>query len=150
MFGEEMTKEKGAMFLWARLFFVYGPGQRAGALIPSVVSALASGGSPTITNPEAQNDFVYIEDAAAAIVLLATNGAPTGTYEIGSGTLATVGEVARLAYEKFGVAYTVNAGSPNLEPPLVADITTLRAIGWEPRISLEEGVSKTVEVFRTI
>ncbi len=147
--GEALAAERGVIFLWARLFFVYGPRQRQNALIPSIVRSLGKGNPAKLKTPEAQNDFVYVGDGATALMLLATGTAQAGTYEVGSGILASVGEVAQIAYEKFGMNFTVPLGGRNQEPPLIADIAPLRALGWEPRVSLTEGVSMTVDWFKT-
>lgn len=148
--GESAAKRHHAEFLWARLFFVYGPGQREGALIPSLVRTLMAGKPAVVMNPAVKNDFIYIDDAVRAIVLLATEHAPSGLYEVGSGVATSVGEVVRLVHEQCGLSYAAAPLPPALEEnPLIADTTTLmQATSWKPATTLAEGVKKTVAHLR--
>lgn len=148
--GESAAKRHHAEFLWARLFFVYGPGQREGTLIPSLVRTLMVGGPAVVMNPGAKNDFIYIDDVVRAIVLLATEHTPSGLYEVGSGVATSVGEVVRLVHEQCGLSYTPpEAPLVPAEDPLIADTATLREVSsWRPATTLAEGVKKTVAYMR--
>ena len=44
--GKEKAKLLGIKFIWARLFYVYGPGQREGSLIPHLISTFKKGEKP--------------------------------------------------------------------------------------------------------
>ena len=43
LIGEQLTKTTGINFIWGRIFFVYGPGQRSTSLIPSCFQAFKKG-----------------------------------------------------------------------------------------------------------
>src|SRR3989338_1975081 len=127
-FGESLDQKGSLAFAWARIFFAYGPRQRSNALIPSMVRSIQKGESVQLTKPQAQNDFIYIEDVAHALALLATTTAPSGIYEIGSGVAASVQEIARLVHEQFGMKFELVGGSPEAEGAHIADIQRMKSI----------------------
>ena len=65
--GEEIAKENSMNFIWARLFYVYGPGQRESSLIPHLINCKKTGNKPEIKTLEAKNDFIYVEDVFCAL-----------------------------------------------------------------------------------
>lgn len=147
LFGEAFAQEDGSTFIWARLFFVYGPHQRKEALIPSLTRALIAKEIPVLANPAAQNDFVYVGDVADAIGILIEK-ASSGIYEVGSGEPTSVGEVARMVHEAFSLPFEVAAPSAS-EPPLIAHTAELEALGWQRAVTLQKGVAQTVAWLRS-
>lgn len=128
----------------------FGPGQdlRQGFGFVRTVLEHARNGSPLEIwgDGEAIRDFVYIEDVAEAIALTIGNPADSGTYNVGSGQGHTLNEVLALARRVTGVE--INA----LHKPargedvrgIVLDVSRIRtALGWKPRICLEEGLRRT-------
>ena len=83
--------------IWFRIFYVYGPGQRAGSLIPAIINKFNKGECPDIMKPHNKNDFVYVDDVAKAFQIAATNKISSGIYNLGSGTSTSVYEVCRTA-----------------------------------------------------
>ena len=65
---ETVARDAAFNYQWARIFFVYGPGQMQGSLIPSLHASYTSGQKASIRTPEAFRDFVHVEDVAAALV----------------------------------------------------------------------------------
>ena len=70
LLGREIAKENNMQFIWTRLFYVYGPGQRGNSLIPYIIKCLEEGKEIRIKTPSARNDFIYVEDVAKAIVAI--------------------------------------------------------------------------------
>ncbi|MBN2141062.1 MAG: NAD(P)-dependent oxidoreductase [Desulfovibrionaceae bacterium] len=100
--GEAAARHRGLGFCWLRLFFVYGPGQRRTSLVPLVMDAVRRGRRPELKSPGNRNDFIYVQDAALALVL-ALEKAPAGpVYNVGSGRAESVAEVARMACRAMG------------------------------------------------
>ena len=67
LIGEAIGVQSGTKFYWLRLFFVYGPGQRSGSLIPHIIESVRKGVPPQLKAPHNRNDFVYVGDVAHAI-----------------------------------------------------------------------------------
>lgn len=93
-------------------------------------------------------DFIYIDDAVDALLLSALHDGPSRTFNIGSGRplsisdlISAIGEV--LGHEidqKFRDARPVDIRCSALEVSLAEE-----ELGWRPKISLEEGLARTVE-----
>jgi nucleoside-diphosphate-sugar epimerase len=120
----------GAGAAWARLFFLFGPGEDARRLVPSVVAAAQRGGRFTLSRPHAVRDYAGTRYVGAAIARLSLAGADPGAVNVASGEARTLGrfarDIARLAGDADAVV-TGAAPSPALEPArIVADISTLR------------------------
>src|SRR4051812_12307943 len=79
----------GLSVVVARLFMVYGPGQRdPHKLIPSAIHALLRGQAPRVSAGQRGIDWVYIDDAVEGLLAAArAPGIDGGTVDIGTGTL---------------------------------------------------------------
>jgi nucleoside-diphosphate-sugar epimerase len=156
--GWEIAKENGMDFVWMRLFFVYGPGQRLLALIPSLLASIKAGKKPEIRNPNAKNDFVYVEDVAEAIALAVKKCFPRKgadpkhcVYNVGSGKLTGVIDIVKYICLKYNlkINYKKTAKQPQDKiTTSYADITKIRKeIGWRPKTSIQEGITLTIKDF---
>ena len=83
-------------FIWLRIFFAFGPGQKRGSLIPTVYEAVNKGEKPGIKNPGNRQDFIYVGDVAQAFRLAVKKNMGPGTYKIGRGEMVSVGDVCRM------------------------------------------------------
>ena len=96
-----------------------------------------------------ERDFIYVDDAADAIVQLLECDY-TGTLNLGTGTMTSVGRIVEIFREITGCEITVLDRPVSGPLQFVADMTTLnRIIDWRPQVSIEAGVravySKTRE-----
>ncbi len=137
---------------WARIFYLYGPGEDERRLIPSIVRPLLRGEPAPLTEGAARRDFLHVEDVASALCDVAASGL-TGTVNIGSGRAVPVREVAATLGEAAGRPDLLRFGavpSPAGEPPLiVADNARLRSTGWAPRVDLDAGLRRTFEWWKS-
>ncbi len=78
---------------WFRIFYVYGPGQRAGSLIPTLIKSIAAQEIPNINTPLNKNDFAYVGDVADAIAKAVDTALPSGVYNLGSGYTTSVYDI---------------------------------------------------------
>ena len=136
----------GASVAWSRIFFVFGPGQRAASLVPMICRSIAAGEAPALRTPAAMSDFLYVDDAAAALVMLLETKA-SGAFNVGSGTGtradAVAGLLLRIAGGEDVFAARRNADGPGSD--FYADLSRMRALGWSPRVGLEEGLRRTLD-----
>ncbi|HLL29865.1 MAG TPA: NAD(P)-dependent oxidoreductase [Allosphingosinicella sp.] len=92
---------RGGDFAWARVFFVYGPGDRSGRLIPLIVEGLARGEKVAARFGGLRRDYVHVEDLAGQLSRLAF--APVqGAINTGTGAAARVADIFVLAGEIAG------------------------------------------------
>ncbi|MHA2174315.1 MAG: NAD-dependent epimerase/dehydratase family protein, partial [Candidatus Hodarchaeales archaeon] len=143
--GEEIAKEKDLQFIWTRFFYVYGPGQKPTSLLPYIITSVLSKVTPQIKTPDARNDFIFVDDVGSAIASIV--GKCQGKniiYNIGSGYSTSVREIIKIAYEKNNIPFSQDLFPTAQESDKVnfwADISKIKAdIGWEPKVSLDEGI----------
>ena len=134
-----------------RLFMVYGPAQRdLTKLIPYVVLSLLKGKAPKLGSGRREVDWIYVEDVVEALIAAARAENVQGrTIDVGSGELASIHTVVdrifALMNSKFEPGYGTLPDRAR-EPVRAADVAASRlALGWEPKISLETGLRRTVD-----
>jgi nucleoside-diphosphate-sugar epimerase len=145
---------KAAMPLaWARIFHLYGPAEAEVRLVPGVILALLNGQVARCTHGEQIRDYLHVEDVASALWAIAKSEV-CGPVNVGSGQPVTVRKIVEtiahyLKREK-DVAFGALPTDPQEPPLLVADVRRLaNEIGWKPALTLDEGVAKTCEWWRT-
>ena len=164
--SKTMDEELGRVFaacfalepIGLRYFNVYGPRQDpAGpyaAVVPRFFAASLAGQAPHVDGDgEQSRDFTYVADAVAAN--LAAAGAPATAagraYNVAAGRRITVNELAAAI-----ARLVVGAPPPVHGPPRpgdvrhsLADLTAAgEALGYRPRVTLEEGLERSVEYYR--
>jgi nucleoside-diphosphate-sugar epimerase len=93
---------------WARIFFVYGPGDRAGRLVPHLLDRARAGEAVSVSYGGLRRDYIHIDDLAAQIVAVA-HSELTGPVNTGTGRASALADIARAACEA--------AGRPELAVP---------------------------------
>lgn len=133
-----------------RPFMVYGPKQNPKKVIPYSIRSLMRGAQPKLTSGKWRADWIYVDDVIdgfiAAVVVPGIEGS---TIDLGTGQLVSVEAMIRQIVEIMGVPIEPQFGAlPNrlCEEVRVADLEhTRRVLGWEPKISIYEGIKRTVE-----
>lgn len=85
----------GVAAVVVRAGVVYGPGQRGGMLIPSLLAALRAGQRFACTAGEQTRDFVHVRDVARVIARCVEDSAPAGVYNAGTGVETAVAALVR-------------------------------------------------------
>lgn len=140
-------------FVWARLFFIYGPNERRGRLVSDVISSLLAGEPVLCTDGKQSRDFMHVDDVARALVstLLSRH---VGPINIASGECYLVSEVIDEIVRSTGLGELVRMGArprPAGDPDrLAASVSILHdVVGFRPQFDLRSGVKDTVEWWRT-
>jgi UDP-glucose 4-epimerase len=140
-----------------RYFNVYGPRQSPdspyAAAIPIFIDAMLAGEAPEIYGDGQQRrDFVFVEDVVRANILASEqDGAIGGVFNIGGGNSISILDLVHTLQRFFPVA-----PSPTFGPPRAGDIRfsqadmtrAEKALGYRPKIDLEQGLHTTVQWFR--
>jgi len=154
------TRIHGVRTVPLRLTNVYGP--RAQMKHPhfGVVNwfarlALEGKPIPIFGTGKILRDFLFVDDCVEALVLAAQNPAVVGEIlNVGNDRASTFLEVAQILRELVtGAAFEFTDFTPERkaqEPgDFVSDISKIRRLlGWEPRVSLREGLARTVAFYR--
>jgi UDP-glucose 4-epimerase len=144
----------GQAVLHARLFMVYGPGDPNEArVVPHTIRQLLAGGSPQLGRGVRPIDWIYIDDAVSGLIALgACDEIDGGSFDLGSGVMHTVREVALRIAALIGSATPIEFGArpePERERVRSADLAGTRArLDWSPQVTLDEGLFRTIEWMR--
>jgi UDP-glucose 4-epimerase len=147
-------RDHGLQYTALRYGNVYGPRQDSlgeAGVVAIFTHQLLTGQVPYIHwDGEQVRDYVYVGDVARAN-LLAAGGGDSRCYCIGTGTGTSVNQLYRLVCDEVGVDVTPR-GAPRRAGDLRAayfDISRARKeLGWQPTVSLPEGLRHTVAAFR--
>jgi nucleoside-diphosphate-sugar epimerase len=138
----------------ARLFMVYGPGQKDKTkLVPYVIRSILANQSPRLSSGTRSVDWIYVDDVIDGLLALAsTPGIEGERFDIGSGSLVTVREVVeclcRLAPAQCPPSFGALEDRP-FEQVRKADVLlTSGKTGWRPGVSLDTGMKNTIEWHR--
>lgn len=100
----------------------------------------------------AVRDFIYVSDLVEALLLTLENYAECQPLNIGSGQPVTIKESVELILKVTGNPATAiyDASKPTTIPYRVVDLTKAEAVlGFQSKVSLEEGLRKTIEWYRS-
>ncbi len=132
----------GLSYTAIRLFNGYGPGQPAGYFIADKIQQ-AMAGDFDLRDHQVTKDWVYIDDVVRAYASTLESQF-VGAINIGTGIETDLETIANKIAKAFGVQVAIQ---PTSSPPthMCADISRAkRVLGWEPAVSLEEGLDATI------
>jgi nucleoside-diphosphate-sugar epimerase len=141
-----------------RYFNVFGPRQdpdsQYAAVVPKFIRAFKAGQSPTIFGDgEQSRDFTYVGNVVEAnLAALARPGVAGRVYNIACGQRTTLNELAAIIREQTGAVVEALHGPPRAGEVRHshADVSLARReLGYEPRMSLAEGLRLTIEGMAT-
>src|SRR5215831_2629339 len=157
-FAEAMTmayhRYHGLNTKIVRIFNTYGPRMRLndGRVVPAFISQALAGEPLTIYGDGSQTrSFCYVSDLVDGIIRLMESNV-NDPVNIGNPQEMTIEEIARMIIKLTGsksqiVYRPLPEDDPKVRQP---DITRARTLlGWEPKVSLEEGLETTIAYFRT-
>jgi nucleoside-diphosphate-sugar epimerase len=148
----ELATAQGWTLAWPRVFWVYGPRERPGRLVPSVVAALLAGAQVPCTHGRQERDYLYSGDVGHAVAALALQGYE-GPVNVASGNPVAVRDIVRAFATELGRPDLINWGALPVRPDeparLMGDARRLtKAVpDWSP-MPLSEGVRQTVAWWR--
>ncbi len=147
----------GLPVVTARPFNTYGPRQSARAVIPTVITQLLAGKKTiALGSTEPTRDFNYVTDTCNGFIALAQCDKCVGhTVNIGSGAEVSIGELALTLIELINPDASLICSTERTRPAaseverLLCDNSLIRKLtGWEPRITLKDGLAQTIEWFK--
>lgn len=144
--GEGTFFEKGVSYIHMRLFSVYGPGDHEGSLVNTLIRGFGAGDTVSLGACTQAWNYLYIDDAAAAIALLCEAG-EAGVYNIGGSDTRPlrwfVGEIRRMMGGRGAAAYGTRKDNAEGAADLSPDLDRIQSLGFRQEISFEEGIRRT-------
>ncbi len=146
--GEVLVAENAGIVV--RSFNAIGPGQSRLFALPSFAWQLArihlglQPPSMKVGDLSPRRDFLSIDDAVEGYLLLAEKGEAGGSYNLASGRTHSIGEALALLRRISGVEAEVTVDPALVRkidiPLLLGDVSRMKALGWQPKKSLEEAL----------
>lgn len=143
----------GVPMVTVRPFNTFGPRQSARAVIPTIITQLLVGDTVRLGNLHPTRDLSYVTNTIDGFVSAASAPEVVGqTINLGSGREISIGDLAQLIASLMGKAITIESEAQRVRPDgsevdqLLADTTLAqRLLGWQPQVSLEEGLRRTID-----
>jgi GDP-L-fucose synthase len=134
---------------------VYGPSDnfdpRNAMVIPSLIRRALSGENPLVVwgDGTAIRDFIHCDDVAAGMLKVMESGTHD-PVNLGSGTGVTVRDVVEMILKNLDPQPKIewDITKPSGDKKRLMDVSRARALGFTPRISLEEGIRSTIAWYR--
>lgn len=140
----------------ARPFNTYGPRQSARAIIPTIISQIASGKKEIkVGDLRPTRDFNFVEDTCRGFIALAeADGIEGEDFNIATGTEISMGDTFGLIAELMDADVTFTVDESRLRPAksevfrLCGDNSKITAATpWRPQVTIEEGLRCTIGWF---
>jgi len=140
-----------------RFFNIFGPRQRSDSPYSGVIAIftamMSKGQAPTVYGDGMQcRDFTYVANAVQAMrKAAAVPGISGNVYNVGTGRNVTVLDLVAALNQVLGTKLTALHGPPRAGDPQfsLADISRTKAeLGFEPDVTFEDGLRRTLEWYR--
>lgn len=154
---QSVRREYGLHWVSAMPTNLYGPGDnfsQAGshvlpALIRRFVEARESG-TEKVTNwgsGTPLREFLHVDDLASAIAFLLDNYDDASTINVGTGIDHSIKQISEMVAEAVGYTGEVDWDTSKADgsPRKLLDVSRLLGLGWEPSITVDDGIRSTVE-----
>jgi nucleoside-diphosphate-sugar epimerase len=151
----------GTPVVMLRPFNTYGPRQSARAVIPTIVTQIASGKRQIkLGSVHPTRDFNYIDDTVAGFMAaLASDRGIGEVINIGSNFEISIGDTARTIAEVMGVDIEIFSDEQRIRPEMseverlwASNKKAVELLGWQPKYGgldgFRHGLAETVDWFR--
>lgn len=138
----------------ARPFNIYGPRQSARAIIPTIITQIASGKKEIkLGDISPTRDFNYVEDCCRAFIMLAESKKTIGeTFNIGSNSEISIADTLKLIKELMSSDVTF-IGEEQRKRPQKSEVFRLwcdnkkinELVGYKPQVNIQDGLKKTID-----
>lgn len=145
------ANQYGSRIAILRLFSVYGNGLRK-QLLWDACRKLSEKVNEFWGTGEETRDWVHVFDVARSMLIAVEYASPKcPVVNIGNGHGSKISDILKMVFKSFGeneqpyFGGQINVGNPN---HYVADVREIKRWGWQPQITLEDGIDKYVRWFQ--
>ncbi|MBD3367462.1 MAG: SDR family NAD(P)-dependent oxidoreductase [Candidatus Eisenbacteria bacterium] len=155
--AESYHRSFGTPVATIRPFNTFGPRQSARAVIPTIITQLLSGDDVVrLGSLTPKRDLTYVEDTARGFMAVAECDEALGEVtNVGRGSAVTIGELAEMLVEMVNPDARIESVDERVRPDrsevmelVCGNARAKEILGWEPAVSLEEGLARTVDFIR--
>lgn len=149
------ARTSGIHAVTVRLYSIYGPYEEPTRFIPTLIVHGLERRLPPLVSPGIARDFVYVDDAVDALLLIARSSAaiaPGAIFNICRGYQTTIGEVVEELRRLVGVleepAWSTMPDRQWDTNTWVGDPSVIvRTLGWRPLVDVHSGLHRTLRWF---
>ena len=153
-------KEYGAKWISLMPTNLYGPRDNFDlqashvlpALIRRFVEAVENGSAKVVLwgSGSPKREFLHVNDLAQAVLKTSENYDSSMHLNIGTGSDLTIKELAGKVAAAAGFTGEIewDTSKPDGTPQKVLDVSKIKALGWEPTITLEAGIASTIAWYK--
>lgn len=157
---EFLRRDQGLLYHSLMPTNLYGPGDNydlvGGHVLPTMIRKFEEArtrGDATVPlwgTGAPLREFLHVDDLADACLFALNLENPPDLMNVGSGVEVTIRELAEKVRAATGCAAEIawDAAKPDGTPRKLCDTSLIRSLGWAPKISLDEGISRTVACYR--
>lgn len=149
-----LASQLGICHMWCRILSVYGPYDREQTLISNAIINMMADNDTEFSPCDQVWDYIYADDAARAMLLVATKGTDGKVYVVGSGNVNPLKEYIKTIADITNYSKTIGFGKrPYYEKQVMylqADISSLEALGFKQEVSFEEGIRRIINEKRDL
>lgn len=139
-----------------RPFNTFGPRQSARAVIPTIITQCLTGGKIRLGNLSPTRDLNFVSNTVDGFLCAAYEAAAVGrTINLGTGREISVGDLANLIVQMTGSSAVIECENQRLRPEkseverlLASNALAGQLLNWQPKVNLEEGLSRTIDWIR--
>ena len=153
MIAESFYRSFGVPVAVMRPFNAYGPRQSARAVIPAIISQALTREQVCLGSLHPTRDYTYVDDIVEAFIKVAESPSSIGqVINIGSNFEMSIGDIAKKILSIMGKNNIDIVTDPGRIRPERSEVERLwcdntqakKLLGWEPKISFDEGLRKTI------
>ncbi len=134
---------------------VYGPGDNFDTnnamVIPSLIKRAMDGENPLTVWGDGTpiRDFIHAKDVASGMLMMLEKGVNV-PVNLGSGTGVTIKQIVDIIVSNLDAKPKVvwDTTKPAGDKKRLMDIARAKSFGWEPKISIEEGIKEVMEWYK--
>lgn len=152
---ETWARQLKMPFNWVVIPSTYGEGRRDNNILTYTIRTLLKGEKPSYGYLTQMWDFLYVGEVARALFLIGEKGLYDKTYAIGSGDYRPLKEYVTIIRDIIDPDLPLGIGEvPSMSDKAFSSCVSIREltkdVGFEPQITFEEGIKKSVEYYRNI
>ena len=155
--AESYYKAFGLPVAIARPFNAYGPRQSSRAVIPTIILQALNGDKVMLGSLHPTRDFTYVEDTVIGLIQVAKSSLSLGeVINIGCGREISIRELVQMILSIMGKESEIFKDDQRVRPEkseverLLCDNSKAgKLLSWEPRMSLKEGLQRTIDWFES-
>jgi dTDP-glucose 4,6-dehydratase len=156
MLAESFHRSFDLPIVIVRPFNTFGPRQSLRAVIPTIINQLMQTGKLRLGTITPTRDFTFVSDTVDGIIAGAQSDDAVGlTINLGTGSEISIGDLAEKIAALVGVELTLEAEDTRLRPAeseverLLSNNTLAKnVLNWEPKVSFDDGLVRTIDWFR--